>query len=255
MNFKQYFLDDISDNIFDKLKLSCTFEKTGKGRLGANLFEITENMTYPIVRTTTKYNNRNQHFKKIHYELINKIKFITQKNINFNNAMIEIYDNTYKDMRYHTDQMLDLENNSYICIFSCYAHNIISNRYLKIENKTDKSVSNICLENNSIILFDLNTNKNHLHKIYLSGNIKNEWLGITFRLSKTFIKFINEIPFFCNNDNLLRFATQDDEIQLRHNKSSENSLINFTYQYDLIDYTISFGDCLEPIKITNQIIL
>lgn len=249
--FEQYCLNDLSDDIFYLLKDSCLFEKTGKGRLGGNLLAIDRNGLHPIVRTTTKYKNPNQPFKKIHYDLIEKIKFITNKDINFNNAMIELYDSSYKDMQFHTDQSLDLVNDSYICIFSCYAYSknkLSSDRYLKIENKLDKSINDICLEHNSIILFDTLINKKHLHKIYLQqSNINNQWLGITFRLSKTLIKFVNEIPYFSHNDVLLRLATEGEEIQMRHLKHSENSYPNFTYSYDSIDYTISFSDCIKSI--------
>lgn len=54
------------------------------------------------------------------------------------------------------------------------------------------------MENNSIILFSAEINSKYLHKIKLKEKKDSNWLGITFRLSKTFIKFRNEIPYFEN---------------------------------------------------------
>lgn len=254
-SFRQYKLNDLNkySNLFDILQSSCIFEKTGKGRSGANLSSIQSNELYPIIRTTTKYNLPNQPFKDIHCEIINLINSVTKKEMQFNNAMIEIYDDLYKDMQYHTDQSLDLCDNSYICIFSCYSSDELkSDRYLQIKNKLDNTLTDICLENNSIIVFDTNTNKKHLHKIYLKSskhiinkNNKNKWLGITFRLSKTLIKFVNEIPYFSHNNKPLKLATEEESIQMRHMKYSENMLSNYVYPYDQIDYTISLGEFIK----------
>lgn len=74
------------------------------------------------MRTTTIYRNLNQKFLDIHYNIIESIKKATNNNnLQFNNALIEIYNCDYNKMGFHTDQSLDLEQNSYICIFSCYS--------------------------------------------------------------------------------------------------------------------------------------
>ena len=36
--------------------------------------------------------------------------------------MVEIYSYEYKTMRFHSDQALDLEPNSWICIYSIYSN-------------------------------------------------------------------------------------------------------------------------------------
>jgi hypothetical protein len=102
------------NNLFEELSKSTKFEKLGKGRYGAVLADIHKNVV-PIVRTTTKYNNPIQKFSQIHYDIMKNIK-----DINFNNALIEIYDKVYTKMGEHSDQALDLDINSYICLFSCY---------------------------------------------------------------------------------------------------------------------------------------
>ena len=246
--FSKYIID--FENSFNQLSESCQFEDITKGRKGAILVDY-KNDLIPIVRTTTCYNNPNQKFLPIHYKLIDKIKEVTQDyKLEFNNAMIELYDSTYRTMGFHTDQALDLDTDSYICIFSCYNDSGDSGdldiRKLKIKNKITDESSEILLEHNSIVLFPVSENSKHVHKIVLE-NVKSKdkkWLGITFRLSKTFIKFVNNVPHFHPSNIVLRLANDNNE-EFRKYKSLENA--NIDYIYPNIDYTISLSDIL-PIK-------
>ena len=135
--FHKYQLDLI-DNLFNELSKTTNFENITNGRDGAVL--VNNNNIIPLVRTTTKYNNPAQLFSQIHYDIIDKIKKITTiNNLEFNNALIEIYNNDYKSMGEHSDQALDLADNSYICLFSCYNNPLAKNiRTLKIKNKVVK---------------------------------------------------------------------------------------------------------------------
>jgi hypothetical protein len=239
------FIINYEQNLFDELSTNIEFEDIIKGRQGANLIN-NENNLVPLVRTTTNYTKPTQQFLSIHYKIIKDIQKIN-KNIELNNALIEIYDSNYKTMRYHSDQAIDLENNSYICIFSCY-DNLIENRKLQIKNKNDNCETEILLEHNSVIIFDTNTNFNFLHKIILNDNISNnKWLGITFRLSKTFIEFRKNadlfIPYFISNDKKLTLANDKEKTEFFKYKGTENS--NSQYQYPEIYYTISIGDLLN----------
>jgi len=60
------FILDIETNLFDELSSSTTFEDVGKGRKGAIIVNIKNNLI-PIIRTTTNYNNPVQNFLPIHY--------------------------------------------------------------------------------------------------------------------------------------------------------------------------------------------
>jgi hypothetical protein len=227
-------------NIFDKLS-SINHETICKGRQGAILVSVKNNLI-PIVRTTTIYQNPAQHFQPIYNNLIDKIKKISKINLEFNNAMSEIYDSTYTKMKEHTDQSLDLQDDSYICLFSCY-DDPVDLRKLQIKNKITNDNYEIELSNNSVVLFDTTTNKNHLHKIILDKKTSiNRWLGITFRLSKTFVKFINEIPYFVN-DQILVLAT-DNERQIMYKCKSEEN-VNVDYIYPSMDFTISPSDLIN----------
>lgn len=232
-------------NLFDQLKEITNFENITRGREGAVLVDNSNNLI-PLARSTTKYTNPAQKFKPIHYDIMQNIKDKTTLNkINFNNALIEIYDNRYCTMGFHSDQALDLADDSYIAIYSCY-QNIqnINPRKLIIQNKITSELGEIIMEQNSVILFQLSTNKQHLHKIVLEdvGKENNQWLGITFRLSKTFIEHVNNIPYFYQTDNVLKLADKEESKIYYKLRSEENKSLDFTYPE--ITYTISESDLL-----------
>lgn len=235
-------------NLFDELSRQTQFEFIGHGRnrKGAVLVDC-KNDLIPLVRTTTNYKNPAQLFSKLHNNIIENIKKITENNkLQFNNALIEIYDSRYYTMGEHSDQALDLAKNSCIAIFSCYNDPMTTNvRKLKIKEKEKDNYSEISLSHNSIVLFSLETNSNHLHKIVLD-NINNndtKWLGITFRLSKTFIKFVNEIPYFYPTDIELRLAKKNEAHEFYKLRSLENKLTHF--EYPKSDYTVSISDLMQ----------
>jgi hypothetical protein len=234
------------NNLFEELSKSTKFEKLGKGRYGAVLADIHKNVV-PIVRTTTKYNNPIQKFSQIHYDIMKNIK-----DINFNNALIEIYDKDYTKMGEHSDQALDLDINSYICLFSCYDNPDTKDiRTLKIKNKITGELSEISLTHNSIILFSVKTNSNYLHKIVLDKSYADDkWLGITFRLSKTYIEFVNEIPYFYKTDKKLKLANEEEIKEFYKMRQTENK--NSVFEYPEINYTISESDLLFIVEALNN---
>ena len=235
-------------NIFEELSKSIEFEDIITGRKGANLVDYKNNLV-PIVRTTIGYNKPSQKFSQIHYDIIENIKNISKiEGLELNNAMVELYDSQYRDMKFHSDQSLDLAENSYICVFSCYddPNNPSDVRKLKIKEKTTELCSEILLEHNSVVIFSTDTNKKYVHKIVLETNKStNKWFGITFRLSKTFIQFVNEIPYFYPSGKKLRIANKDERKEFARHKGIENLKIG--YDYPEIDYAISISDTL-PIK-------
>ena len=235
------------NNPFKDLSYQVEFEDITKGRMGTILVSTDDEMI-PIIRTTTKYKNPVQKFNNSHFDLIKKIKESYQINdLDFNNGMIEIYDSSYYKMGFHTDQSLDLQDNSYICLFSCYDNpdNTKDYRKLKVINKLTNEQTEIILEHNSAVLFSTNNNKKHKHKIVLDppNNSNTKWLGITLRLSKTFVKFINNLPYIYPNNKILKLANDDEQKEFYINKSKENKEINHTYPD--INYTISPSDLLQ----------
>lgn len=71
---------------------------------------------------------------------------------------------------------------------------------------------------------------------------RNRWFGITFRLSKTFIRFVNELPYF--DGKRLTNANEDERREYYAYRSDENK--GTDYIYPEVTYTISPSDLLEP---------
>lgn len=253
--FYQFNLE-LSPNIFDELSNSINFEPITKGRHGANCFSSSDN-TIPLVRTTTIYSNPIQKFTQSYNLISNKIKSQAKQIYNIdvgelNNGLVEMYSHEYKTMGFHSDQALDLKSDSWICICSTYSNPELTSsiRKLVIQSKLTGVIQEYELTHNSIIMFDTNTNNTHIHKIVPSNpnpNTKpnpNIWLGITFRTSKTFIKFDNLKPYFANTMQELVLATEQEKKEFYTMRSQENKSIGFTYPY--INYTISPSDLINP---------
>ena len=231
---------NFTPNVFNNIVNNIELENITRGRKGANFVNSLENI--PIVRTTTKYKNPVKIMTPEILFILNEIQInFDFLNLNFNNCMLEIYDKNYKKMKYHTDQSLDLHPNSYICIFSCYENENPSRSFYYF-NKINCLEKNTVLFQNSIILFSVEENYRHNHKIVYDENLNSndKWLGITFRFSKTFIKFINEIPYFCHNNKKLTLASIEEEMEFYKMKTIEN--IGIIFEYPEITYTISESD-------------
>lgn len=249
----------LEKNLFTDLSGSADFESTGKGRLGNHLVK-TDGQYIPIVRTTTRYTIPAIAFSETHQMLVDTINktisvdVIKMPEQDFNNGLIEIYDAVYSKMGFHSDQALDLEDHSFIAVFSCYERpdelEDFQLRKLVIKDKTTGEESEIVLDHHSVVLFSLETNKKFQHKIVLNAvpdpkksAHDNKWLGITFRKSKTYIQFRNEIPQFSSGE-LFTLADKEQESVFFQLRGQENRALDFVYP-DL-KYTISTGDLIMP---------
>ena len=247
------------DGFFDMLAQSARFEVFGPARSVAILLEPREtnldHIGLPIVRTTTSYEMPPQFFEQIHRDIAKDIietSALPMQNISFNNAMMERYTTAYRTMKFHTDHTLDLAQNSYIALYSCYNMSDDSNqlRKLVIRDKVSQETSEITMHNNSVILFSTDSNQQHQHKIVLVDPKKgvkkeSEWIGITFRLSKTWLYKIDG-KFCFENGKPIYFASDEQIREFRRMKSEENELTDFSYPQ--IDFTISRSDLLAPMR-------
>lgn len=240
--FTQRYLKKFS---YDELMLSCNFEEITHGRKGGVLVD---NDNY-IIRTTTNYVEPASKFLPIHYEIMESIHdtFIDWGNIKFNNALIEVYDNNYRNMGYHSDQSLDLASESFIGIYSNYKNPTDRRCYrkLKIRHKTRNEFLEFTLEPDSVVIFSTNVNSEYLHKIILENTrtAENEWLGITFRLSKTSVNFIDDVPYL-SNGKMLTLCNNEQKKDFLKWRRLENKNIEFLYPE--INYTCSMSDMLPP---------
>jgi hypothetical protein len=247
----------IADNPFEELLASVRFENVGKGRQGAVLTKIDRAGNIPIVRTTTKYSAPAQPFQSIHDRLARQIQTIASLAVGFNNALIENYTNDYTTMGSHSDQALDLADESSIAIFSCYKYPDLANppRKLLVEFKESGDDSpkgtlrdriEIPLIHDRVVVFDLDANRRLKHKIVLDKSLhmaENQWLGITFRTSKTFVRFRDEYAYF-PDDTRLTLANDEQRQEFYHLRHRENNETDFIYPQ--ITYTISQSDLIPP---------
>ena len=252
---------DLKTNLFNELFSAIDFEPIAKGRIGNHLVNVNDK-GIPIVRTTTKYNIPAHNFSAIHHMIVAFINDTIRKNNlmgipaqYFNNALIEVYDSNYSKMNYHSDQSLDLDNDSYIGLFSCYEKpDELSEQHirkLKIKDKVSDEEFGCSLTHNSVMLFSLATNTKFHHKIVLdaASNTKplasdNKWLGITFRTSKTYIQFEDNLPHF-SNGKLLELANKEQETAFYKLRGEENRNLNFVYPD--VTYTVNVGDTMMPL--------
>lgn len=243
---------------FQELNITL-LETLGKGREGGVIVDpkgFENDILVPIVRTTTCYQNPSQTFQIVHRKLVHNLIQAFDESLVFNNALVEIYDDTYRKMGFHTDQSLDLEPNSWICLFSCYEFpEKATLRTLQTVNKRTGECVDILLDHNSAILFSTEVNNTHLHKIIITGKPQKgngQWLGITFRLSRTFVEFVSgsDLPFLCSwqvqNKVPLMLANDKERREFYHYKSAENKT-DGVFEYPGIHYTLSKSDLIIPI--------
>ena len=71
----------------------------------------------------------------------------------------------------------------------------------------------------------------------------NKWLGITFRKSKTMIRFKNDLPYFDNGE-VLKLADENQQREFYKLRGEENKSMDFNYPW--IGYTLSKSDTIPP---------
>jgi alkylated DNA repair dioxygenase AlkB len=267
--------------LFDELNASIDFETLGKGRCGAMLVKsiATETTTdehdellVPIVRTTTMYTRPPQEMNAIHAQLIAQVgndvrrtldvDVVDDVDLNFNNVMAERYTHDYTNMSFHSDQALDLRDSSFIAILSLYsdAGAAGANRSLILRRKDDDSATvvdqEIIMSHGSIVCFSVPTNQQWLHKIVLRSPPRQsnhvQWLGLTMRVSKTFVSFrADQTPAI--NGVALTLATDDELREFRRLRGAENRNSDPTtsvYVDHPIHFTISASDLMRPVTMT-----
>lgn len=248
--FRVYSLGD-AGAVFEALAASATFEALGKGRAGAVLVRPDEAGRVPIVRTTTRYGAWAQRFGAAHERLATEIARRASLAEGFNNALIERYTNAYASMGAHSDQALDLAEGSHIALFSCYAHpeRERAMRTLVVEEKGHGGGRfEVPLAHNSVVVFSLETNRRFRHKIVLAGAAnapENDWLGVTFRTSKTLVAH-REGRAWLADDAPLALADEGQAREFYALRGRENSEAGFVYPR--VAYTLSPSDLVPAVE-------
>ncbi len=246
--FRQYSLHTEAD-LFRELLASVRFESVTRGRRGTVLGEPDEVRGTPIVRTTTRYHAPAQGFRSVHRRLARLIEARASLPVGFNNALIEHYTNAYASMGAHSDQALDLKERSAIAVFSCYQYPELATppRKLVVESKEPGGGTfEVALTHNSVVVFSTGTNRRFKHKIVLdrsSNPPDNQWLGVTFRTSRTFVRFREDRPFL-EDGTPLTLADDDQRREFYRLRRLENQEVDFTCPR--MTFTISASDLMPP---------
>ncbi|MFJ3841175.1 hypothetical protein ACIPY6_37515 [Streptomyces sp. NPDC090054] len=237
------------ENPFAELSASARMEDAGKGRRGAVLTRIDDAGDVPLVRTTTRYGSPARCFRAAHERLARTIQERAGLSVGFNNALIENYTNAYRTMGSHSDQALDLADESFVAVFSCYQHPEAGPpRKLIFETKASGGEKfEIPLTHNGVVAFSVASNRLLKHRIVLEapvGTADNQWLGVTFRTSKTLVRFRDGHAYLPQG---ARLTSADDEqrrefYRLRRRENDESD-----FSYPLLTYTISESDLMPPV--------
>ncbi|MER7516771.1 hypothetical protein [Streptomyces sp. NPDC126499] len=236
------------EDLFAELSASVRFEDVGKGRRGAVLTRIDETGAVPLVRTTTRYGGPAQPFRPVHERLARRIQERAGLPGGFNNALIESYTHAYRTMGSHSDQALDLAEDSFIAVFSCYRDPTAGpSRKLVFETKgSGAETFEIPLTHHGVVAFSVDANRRLRHKIVWdapAGAPDNPWLSVTFRASKTLVRYRDGHAHLPGG---IRLTAADDEqarafYRLRRRENDETDFV-----YPPLTYTVSESDLMPP---------
>ena len=232
-----------ADVPFDELLTTVPLDDVTRGRRGSVLVKV-DARGVPIVRTTTPYEAPARSFRDLHDRLAQEIRARASLSHAFNNALVEHYTNAYSTMKRHSDQALDLADASSIAIYSCYRDPQRPSRRLLVKPKGADPAFEVPLDHGSVVVFSLSTNRRFTHTIALRANApENDWLGITFRTSKTFVRFVDGHPTLPDGARLMLASEEQrrDFFQMRRRENDETC-----FTYPSISYTISASDLRPP---------
>lgn len=237
--FRKFSLD-LPHDIYTQLS-ATPMEEITTGRWGCNLVHIVDDRV-PLVRTTTPYTQASIPFSDLHHTIVHAIQATIP--VNFNNILAERYDYRYLKMGYHSDQSLDLDEKSYIALYSCYNNpNTAHLRHLKVRAKETTETLDITLEHNSVVLFSIETNSRYQHAIVAPSSDQTvQWLGLTLRQAKTYLTFCEGKAMM--GDVELTLATESERKEFFAHRKKENTMVG--YSYPTLTYTLSPGDLLVP---------
>ncbi|MGW2873354.1 hypothetical protein [Kitasatospora sp. NPDC001225] len=238
------------DDLFAELSASTRWEDVGKGRQGAVLTRPDEAGGVPLVRTTTRYGSPAQRFRAVHERLAQRVQDRTAVPVGFDNALIERYTNAYTTMGGHSDQALDLADGSFIAVFSCYRRPEAGPpRKLVFEPKEPGGGEGfeIPLNHHGVVAFSVDVNRRLRHRIVLDAPAEaadNQWLGVTFRTSKTLLRFRDGHAHLPQGARLTA-ADEEQSREFYRLRRRENQETDFGYPP--LTYTVSGSDLLPPV--------
>lgn len=246
---------DAADAMFARISRAVEMERLGRGRRGGLAVRCrADDGAVPLMRSTTQMSCAPVPFPDVLERLLPAAA---------NHAAIERYGSCYQKMAFHSDHAQDLADDSTISIYSWYKDPARADRQLVVRRKTAAAAAAhdtfvIPLEHNSVVQFTAATNREWLHKIVLAHpatDDNQQWLGVTARTSKTFVRFDGAAdgpPRFVDIDRPLRLAVTDaEQREVFRVRRQENTGTGGVVHYaSTADYTLSASDLMKPTAIT-----
>ncbi|MFJ3878688.1 hypothetical protein ACIPW5_14630 [Streptomyces sp. NPDC090077] len=249
------------EDLYGELCASVRWEDVGKGRRGAVLTRMDAAGGVPLVRTTTRYGSPAQRFGAVHERLARRVQEAAGVPVGFNNALVERYADAYRRMGAHCDQALDLEEGpgSFIALFSCYrSAGAGPLRKLVFEEKGERGEKGekgeggggfeVELRHNGVVAFSVEANRRFRHRILLDASSpagEDEWLGVTFRTSRTLVRFRDGHAYLPDGERLA-VAGEEQAREFYGLRRRENQETDF--RYPPLAYTVSESDLVPPVR-------
>ncbi|MFF9342539.1 MULTISPECIES: hypothetical protein [unclassified Streptomyces] len=237
------------EDLFAELSAATGWEDVGKGRRGAVLTRVDESGGVPLVRTTTRYARPAQRFRAVHERLARRVRERAGLPVAFDNALAETYTNAYRTMGAHSDQALDLAEGSFIAVFSCYEHPDAGppRKLVFASKEPDGERYEVPLVHHGVVAFSVAANRRLRHRIVLDAPgpvADNRWLGVTFRTSKTLLRFRDGAAHLPGGARLA-LADEEQSRAFYRLRRLENEGTDFVYPP--LAYTVSGSDLMPPV--------
>ena len=166
------------DNLIQEINWQKMYHKTVPVSRDVETQGILDGSWYPLYRFPTDIEFPITEFtptsKKI-YEQINSLF-----GPDLNHAKIQLYKDGQDHIGKHSDKTLDIKHDSYIINFS-----LGETRTFCIQDKVTKEIEQFQLDNNSLFILDLTTNRKYVHYVIKSDTL-NPRISIVYRTIDTF---------------------------------------------------------------------
>ncbi|MER5737254.1 MULTISPECIES: hypothetical protein [unclassified Streptomyces] len=237
------------EDLFAELSASIRWEDVGKGRRGAVLTRVDQAGGVPLVRTTTRYAAPAQRFRAVHERLARRVRECAGLPVAFDNALAETYTNACRTMGAHSDQALDLAEGSFVAVFSCYERPGAGplRKLVFTSKETDGERYEVPLAHHGVVAFSVGANRLLRHRIVLDapGTVaENRWLGVTFRTSKTLLRFRGGDAYLPGG---ARLTLADDEQSRAFYRLRRLENEGTDFVYPPLAYTVSGSDLVPPV--------
>lgn len=169
----------INSDIFNNLWDERPAEKQMIKMFGKDVEIPRRHKTYGKIYNFNGSVNDVSPLNEIHKEVIEKIMKHLEIEDCPNSCLVNWYENGEDYIGYHSDDEKDLVKGKPIFIVTLGAERII-----KFQDKKTKEVTDILLENNSLLIMEGTLQKTHKHSIPKSKKVNNKRISLTFRYLK-----------------------------------------------------------------------